>query len=399
MHAPSSSRLAALVALAALSSGAQAALPAGIGGAWFNPDQSGHGLTVEVLAPDRALVFWFVYDRHGNPMHLYMDGRIEGRRFEATALAPRGLRFPGFDRDAFAMPAWGEVSIDFVDCDRAVLRWDALAPEFGSGSTDLRRLTARYGSECVLQSTPAGPQGLVSARVERIGSGGIVAAAAPAIGAVDPQGRLWAIEQGSWPDQSPMLGAVGPAPCVALGSVEALETGEARARLRELPNAWSGPRLPHACDGGTWQGVASVEAGAVALRNSSSAEHRLWRFEPRAEAQLVVPLDLPAVAGAYEVGLRWQFGELRVPMQVEADGSVCVDLRQGIGEATQPCGLRGRIWAADAQGGFIDFELAADNEPHSAPYRGRGWMERRAEGDRLLLVGDNGARGIGLVAR
>ncbi len=127
---------------------ASAQLPPGISGAWYNPQQSGHGLSIEILDDKRALAFWYVYDPQGNPVHLYLDGRIEGRRIEATAYAPRGMRFGSFRREDLELPVWGEVALDFSSCDKALLQWDSDRPEYGSGSSEVQRLTRISGLDC-----------------------------------------------------------------------------------------------------------------------------------------------------------------------------------------------------------------------------------------------------------
>ena len=32
-----------------------------LSGSWYNPDQDGHGLSIEVLDENRTLVYWYVY--------------------------------------------------------------------------------------------------------------------------------------------------------------------------------------------------------------------------------------------------------------------------------------------------------------------------------------------------
>ena len=39
-------------------------------GAWFNPDQSGHGISVEILDDERTVIFWYAYDLDGKPTWL-----------------------------------------------------------------------------------------------------------------------------------------------------------------------------------------------------------------------------------------------------------------------------------------------------------------------------------------
>ena len=129
------------VALAALLAGpAQAGLPLALEGSWYNPPQSGHGLTVERIDPEHALLFWHVFDPEGRPLTLYVEAALEGDRLVGTALAPMGMQFGSFDPDALELPVWGEVSLQFLDCNQAVLRYDAVAPGYGAGEIPLTRL-------------------------------------------------------------------------------------------------------------------------------------------------------------------------------------------------------------------------------------------------------------------
>jgi hypothetical protein len=158
---------------------------------------TGHGLSVEVLAPNRALVFWYVYDPTGKPLSLYIDGEVRGRCIEGTAYAPNGMRFGVFDPTEVNMPVWGQVRLDFGDCTHASLRWNAVSAEYGSGELPIQRLAAPYGGvSSVYQSTPCKltpptglPMGLYHGTVEHSEQGEF-----PAVGIVDADGTLWALE-------------------------------------------------------------------------------------------------------------------------------------------------------------------------------------------------------------
>ncbi len=87
--------LCGLAALAAwLAGSAQAGLPLGFEGSWHNPPQSGHGLTIERIDAERALMCWHVSDPEGRPLTLYIEAALEGDRLVGTALAPRGIAVP-----------------------------------------------------------------------------------------------------------------------------------------------------------------------------------------------------------------------------------------------------------------------------------------------------------------
>jgi hypothetical protein len=387
---------------------ADAGLPPGVSGAWYNPAQSGHGLSLEILAPDRALLFWYLYDAEGQPFFLYIDGRIEGRSIEGNAFAPKGMRFGSFDRSGFDMPEWGTVRIDFDDCNNGLLHWDALSSEFGSGSTELRRLSRIHASDCVLEAETPALAGLVDTWFRREQHDPAIHGGYRGIGAVDPAGRVWtAFFSRVSPDGSPTNNSVSDRSCIGLGSLEAVSEGMARARWRVLNNWWSRTvGVSEGCQLGEWHGLVETSSEGVDLPSPGQTrderwepEDWIWQIESRTSASLVAPLSLAQIARSYEVRLAWQFGAYSVPMVVNADGTICLTKQSDSSTSQVSCALSGRLWLSEPQAGFFDFELADAERPAADPYRGRGWMEAREDGNRLVLVGENGANGLGVVGR
>jgi hypothetical protein len=117
-------------------------------GAWYNWRQSGHGLSIEVIAPDRAVAFWYTFDTQGKPVWLYIDGPIAGNAINGEAFILDGMVWGEFDPDTKNMQSWGTVDIEFTECDRANLSWDSVFPEYGSGEMPLWRLTRIFGVYC-----------------------------------------------------------------------------------------------------------------------------------------------------------------------------------------------------------------------------------------------------------
>lgn len=113
-------------------------------GSWFNPDQDGHGLSVEILADGNALFYWYVYNPDGTPTFLIAQGQYSGDHVVATAYHVTGLRWPDFDRLDKNMVIWGEITLAFQDCNHATLNYlaahdDTTIPH-GSGEIPLVRL-------------------------------------------------------------------------------------------------------------------------------------------------------------------------------------------------------------------------------------------------------------------
>lgn len=81
----------------------RAALPGRLSGAWFNPAQNGHGLTLEVLDDGQRLAAtWFTFDANGEQAWLIANGSVNEAGMGATmdATLVEGGRFPpNFDPD------------------------------------------------------------------------------------------------------------------------------------------------------------------------------------------------------------------------------------------------------------------------------------------------------------
>jgi len=117
-------------------------------GAWYNPDQSGHGLSIEVLDHERTIAFWFAYTPDGLPMFLVIDGANEGNTVTGPAYAYQGMIWGQFDPATLEGEDWGVVSIEFLGCDHATLTWSSSVQGYGDGQVELQRLTALAGLSC-----------------------------------------------------------------------------------------------------------------------------------------------------------------------------------------------------------------------------------------------------------
>lgn len=118
-------------------------------GSWFNPQQSGHGLMVEVLDRQRAVIAWYSYDANGAPLWLHGVGAIRGDVIVAELSRFDGGRPPASwgEGDLHGTP-WGTVTIEFPGCETAILRWASTEPGFESGELPLLRLTWLQGERC-----------------------------------------------------------------------------------------------------------------------------------------------------------------------------------------------------------------------------------------------------------
>jgi Leucine-rich repeat (LRR) protein len=121
-------------------------------GQWFNPDQSGHGLVIDVLRSDAAnnrllLLTWFVY-LNGQPS--WVTG--VGVPHAGSGLASntvivdmdqvaifKGVAFPL--GEARATPSlWGSITLAFKDANTGTLTWHSQYPGFSSGTMPIAHL-------------------------------------------------------------------------------------------------------------------------------------------------------------------------------------------------------------------------------------------------------------------
>jgi hypothetical protein len=98
-------RFALVISLLMLFQSAAFAIGPTYSGSWFNPDQSGHGFSLEysVLDDESPLVvaYWYVYDSEGNPIYLIGNGEPEeGNTVTLEFEAPYGMKFGEFDPES-----------------------------------------------------------------------------------------------------------------------------------------------------------------------------------------------------------------------------------------------------------------------------------------------------------
>ena len=375
---------------------AQAALPAGVSGSWYNPAQSGHGLSVQVLNPESALLYWYVYDRDGNPFFLYIEGRIHGQRIDGVAYAPSGMRWGDFDPQTLQKPVWGEVALEFSDCDNATLSWEANSPDFGSGSMGVVRLSSVGTLSCQLApvSESSLPGGLYSLVASKARPG--VTMTMPGVAAVDPQGVVWATEFLGY--GTGMHDIPGPTYVGALmpRALSAMPAGDGTASIRLGNTTWAMWSWSAAYPGGVETLAAEWsfgnEGATLSFASPANNSNETWTFAA-APGALVAPLTREQLVRTYSVRFRGQFHAVDQAMQVNADGTICI-----AASLEESCRYAGRYWLPDGDAGFMDFEVADIRHP-DAVHRGRGFLHDGDDGRTLVMIGDSGLHGLALHAR
>lgn len=119
-------------------------------GLWFNPDQSGHGLSLDVLENNLIVATWYTFDNSGNQLWLvglgpYSDGLAQ---LDVT-ITEQGMFPPNFNTDDVITSSWGKFELQFSDCHSLNFSW---FPDEGSaytsGTLAMTRLTTNAGLSC-----------------------------------------------------------------------------------------------------------------------------------------------------------------------------------------------------------------------------------------------------------
>ena len=390
-----------LILLLLAGTAARAAVPPSLSGSWYNPAQAGHGLSIQVPGDGRAIAYWFTYDRDGNPLHLYLDGRIDDRTIRGTAYAARGMRFGSFDPAALGVRRWGELEIEFPasqGCNTATLRYNGNGEAgvgFGSGTMPLVRLSRLAGTSCAGSDIVPQETGLYPGTYLRLPNMGPVTTLLEA--AVDTDGLLWAFSTDPPPGPT-WVGAFVPPVVVparsSRGGVGATSYGRVLQNFAFYP--FHVP--PNGDDLGELRTV-SIIRGLVGGTSTGGARRTLSTLgvsvSREATSRLLAGrLDPASLAGATFYGdTRGQFFVFAIEAVFSSEGNVC--LRYPAGFATGACYLQGRIDVRSTTHRFFDFELT--ETANGRVYRGRGWVhaEDPALPTRVVFVGSS-ADGIGL---
>jgi hypothetical protein len=121
-------------------------------GAWYDPNQSGHGIMLEVLSDNRLLAYWFSFDPDGYSQVWFGGvGAIDNDLAIVGVDMSRGGRWiPNFDPSQFSLLSWGSLMFQFSDCNhgRVDFTADNSFTSYGSGHMDLTRLTMPAGLAC-----------------------------------------------------------------------------------------------------------------------------------------------------------------------------------------------------------------------------------------------------------
>ena len=157
LTAVKSGRLARCVSSALFAAVAASAEPAsavsigaGFTGAWYDPQQSGHGLFLEVLPQNQLLAFWFTFTPDGTQQSWFGGvGPYAGSTATVPVTLTTGGRWiPNFDASKIVNNPWGTLTFTFTDCNTGRVDFVSTYPGYGSNHMNLTRLTAPAGLTC-----------------------------------------------------------------------------------------------------------------------------------------------------------------------------------------------------------------------------------------------------------
>ena len=135
------------IALTSEDLGAPFVVEAGTSSSWFDLTHNGEGFMLEILAADRAVLYWFTYDDEGEQDWYIAVGEIRGNRivFPELLRVSGGVFGPDFDPDAITNEVVGSAAFIWSGCDTGSMDW-----QIGNrhGRQHLVRLTRVMGIDC-----------------------------------------------------------------------------------------------------------------------------------------------------------------------------------------------------------------------------------------------------------
>jgi beta-glucanase (GH16 family) len=116
-------------------------------GSWYNPEQSGHGFSIEVGEAEDgsplAVVYWYTYDDLGNPIFMVGSGVPDAYALEILFESPYGMKYGEFDPVSVTRETGGTAHFEFADKDNGIFSY---TPSEFSDST--------WGHETAIEELP-----------------------------------------------------------------------------------------------------------------------------------------------------------------------------------------------------------------------------------------------------
>jgi hypothetical protein len=124
-----------------------------ITGSWFDQENPGQGINIEILSGNRTLVYWYAYDQ-GKPLWLTGTGTYQGDTSVVELSSFDGSNF-GVDHDQNLVSSqdFGSITLTFDSCNTGKMTYDSIQG-LGSGTINLNRLTEIEGLPCATTEPP-----------------------------------------------------------------------------------------------------------------------------------------------------------------------------------------------------------------------------------------------------
>jgi hypothetical protein len=143
-----------LLTLIPMTGNAAVPIQPGIGGAWYNTTESGHGFILNVSEKDGQLTLlatWYVYDNDGNQMWLIGSAPFElgATSITVPVIVTEKLQFNNLGGGGLLELAWGSLNFEFSTCDEGLVTYNPNPNAgFAVGTTAIQRLTNTARVSC-----------------------------------------------------------------------------------------------------------------------------------------------------------------------------------------------------------------------------------------------------------
>lgn len=119
----------------------------GSSAAWFDSAHTGEGFVIEILANNRAVMYWFTYDENGEQAWYIAVGEVRGNRllFPEIIQTSGGVFGPDFDPDTVVRTVVGSASFLYESCDTGTMVYHLPNRK---GRFNLVRLSRVMGANC-----------------------------------------------------------------------------------------------------------------------------------------------------------------------------------------------------------------------------------------------------------
>jgi hypothetical protein len=115
-----------------------------LNGLWFNSQQSGHGLQVEVISSNGSPTIFASWYAHLNNETIWLTGigPLNKGRGVIDLFITSGTSFPpNFNASDVVRTLWGSLNLEFSDLNNGHIAWSTLDDDFQNGTLDIERLS------------------------------------------------------------------------------------------------------------------------------------------------------------------------------------------------------------------------------------------------------------------